>query len=76
MTDKRIVLVEWKDAVALAQWSAASCLQEPIHAHTVGWLLHDDDSYVQIAATIAVDGEYNQSMTIPRGMVISMKDVG
>ena len=73
---KRMVVVEWLDAVALAQWCAANNLQEPMNAKTIGWVIHDDETYIQVAATIATDGEYNQSMTIPKGMVASIKDVG
>jgi hypothetical protein len=71
---KPIKIVEWLDAVCISQWAAANSPLEPIKAVTVGYVLHDDETYIQLAGTVASDGEYNQCMTIPKGMVLSVKD--
>jgi hypothetical protein len=70
----RLVVVEWVDAVAVGSWCNATHRQEPIKAKSCGWVLHSDKNYIQLAGTLAVDGEWNQSMTIPKGMVISVKN--
>lgn len=76
MSDKPIKIVEWLDAVCVSQWCGVLQPLEPIKAVTIGFVLHDDDVYIQLAGTVASDGEYNQCMTIPKGMVASIKDVG
>jgi hypothetical protein len=73
--DHRLVIVSWDDANCLGVWADPSQIVEPSKCQTVGWLLRDEEGYVQIVATMAEDGQYNQSMTIPRGMVTSIKDV-
>jgi hypothetical protein len=72
--EKPIKIVEWLDAVCVSQWCGATQPLEPIKAITVGYVLHDDETYIQLAGTVASDGEYNQCMTIPKGMVLSVKD--
>jgi hypothetical protein len=73
--DKPLKIVEWLDATCISHWCRAGELLEPIKAVTVGWVLHEDDVYIQLAGTIATDdGEYNQAMTIPKGMVVSVRD--
>jgi hypothetical protein len=74
MPDKPLKIVHWLDAVCVSCWTAAGAPLEPIEAYTVGFVLHQDDKYIQLAGTIATDGEYNQCMTVPMGMVISIKD--
>jgi hypothetical protein len=76
MSDFPLKEVTWLDAVALSQWMAAGAVQEPIRAVTIGYVLHEDETYIQLAGTVATDGEYNQSMTIPKGMVLSIKELG
>lgn len=72
----RLVIVEWLDANCIGEWTSPNNWVEPAKCKTIGWVHKDDETYVQIVATLAEDGDYNQSMTIPKGMVTSMKDVG
>jgi hypothetical protein len=74
MTDKPLKIVEWLDAVCVSAWYQPEQPLEPIKAISVGFVLHDDDVYIQLAGTVATDGEYNQCMTIPKGMVLSVRD--
>jgi hypothetical protein len=73
--DKPLKVVEWLDAVCISCWTAAGSPLEPIKAISVGFVLHEDEAYIQLAGTVATDGEYNQSMTIPKGMVLSVKEI-
>jgi hypothetical protein len=67
-------IVEWLDATCISAWCAAGTPLEPIKAVTCGFVLHEDETYIQLAGTVAQDGEYNQCMTIPKGMILSVKD--
>jgi hypothetical protein len=76
MSDKpRLVIVSWDDANCLGVWADSTHWVEPSKCETVGWLHRDEEGYVQLVATLAEDGQYNQSMTIPRGMVKDIRDV-
>jgi hypothetical protein len=76
MSDKRIVAVEWLDAGCDSAWQGAGSLVTPVTCWTVGWLWHEDESMVLIVGTCNAAGDFNQSMAIPRGMVLTLKDVG
>jgi hypothetical protein len=75
MTEKRHVIVEWLDANCDSSWQPPDHIIEPAKCFTCGWVQHENKIFIQIAGTVAEDGNYNQSMTIPRGMVVSIKDL-
>ena len=75
LTGKRIVIVEWFDALCENGWQGAGTKFKAMHCRTIGFLEQEDADVVAIAGTIAEDGGTNQIMTIPKGMIISMEDV-
>lgn len=74
-TDKRLVMVEWKDACCDASWQNHGTVFKPALCWTVGMLWHEDDDIITIVGTVTENGEFNQSMTIPRVNVVSVEDV-
>lgn len=73
--DKKLVLVEWTDAGCDATWQVKDSILTPTIVHTVGFLYHEEDTFLMITGTITETGDFNQTMTIPRGMVVSIKDL-
>lgn len=74
MTDKRHVVVTWLDASCDSSWQDPGTILTPTKCFTTGWLLHEDEGALMIAATMSEDGGFNQTMTIPRGMVLEMDE--
>jgi hypothetical protein len=75
MEGKKLKVVEWLDAVCQSHWCGPGQPLEPIKAVSIGWVLHEDDVYIQLAGTIATDGEYNQCMTIPAPMIQNIREI-
>lgn len=74
--DRRLVMVEWTDAGCDASWQTHGSLLTPSKCMTVGWLMHEDTEFLLVAATVSIaSGDFNQSMSIPTGMVVSIKDI-
>ncbi len=73
----RFVEVRWHDAISLATWTSTKDL--PSEAKTPecisrGWLMVDDKRQVTLAATISENGDdVGEVVSIPRGMVVSMR---
>lgn len=74
--DKRLVIVTWQDAACDNSWRTGDTVIDPSICWTAGWLYHESPECIMIVGTIADGGDFNQSMTIPAGMITSMKDVG
>lgn len=75
MDGKRLVIVEWLDAACNSSWQDAGTVITPVKIWTAGFLLHEDEGHVMVSGSVSEDGGFNQSMTVPRGMVTSIKDV-
>lgn len=75
MDGKRLVIVEWIDATANSSWQDSGTVISPIKAWTSGFLIHEEDGFVMVSGTVSEDGGFNQTMTIPRGMVASIRDI-
>ena len=76
----RRVEVVWKDAASNSDsWIAIADISDPILINSTGWLVKDEPDAVVVASSVSHDGEGNDNvgnvMTIPRGMIISIKDV-
>lgn len=76
----RSVEVVWEDAASNSDsWISIPDISEPIQINTRGWLIKDEDGYVVVAASVSHDGEgddnVGNTMTIPRGMILSIKDI-
>ncbi len=68
----KIVKVCWRDAFAFIGWA-----DEPIdtaNVESVGWLIHKDKQKVVLAGMVGSD-EYNNQQAIPRGCIISIKEL-
>jgi len=75
MNDKPLVIVEWTDAGCDSSWQTPGTILTPSKCHTAGWLLHQDDDMLMVAATFTENGDFNQTMSIPRGMVVKVENV-
>lgn len=73
--DKRIVMVEWKDAACDSSWQSAGTIFKVVTCWTVGILGHEDEEVITILGTMAETGDFNQSMTIPKVCITSMEDI-
>jgi hypothetical protein len=74
--DKRLVMVEWLDAACNASWQDDGAILPTVKVWTAGFLTHEEEAFVMISGSVSEDGGFNQTMSIPRGMLVSMKDVG
>lgn len=67
-----LVLVEWLDALAQGEWHEPK--REDLHCKTVGFIVYEDDQQIELAGTIT-DGMCNNSITIPKLMIIKRKAI-
>jgi hypothetical protein len=65
-----LVLVEWLDALAQGEWHEPK--REDLHCKTVGFVVYEDDQQLELAGTIT-DGMCNNSITIPKQMIVKRK---
>ena len=65
---KDILLVEWNDATANQLWHEAK--KENLHCQTIGFVVYEDDDQIELAGTIADDEMCNNSMSIPKKMIL------
>lgn len=73
--DRRLVLVEWKDAACDSSWQSPPATFSPAMCWTIGLIIQDDDDVLALAGTITESGDFNQVMIIPRGMITSVEDI-
>ncbi len=68
----KIVKVAWRDSFALVGWG-----DEPAditNIESVGWLIHKNKERVVLAGMVG-SGGYNNQQAIPRGCIISIKEL-
>jgi hypothetical protein len=65
-----LVLVEWLDALAQGEWHEPK--REDLHCKTVGFVVYEDEQQIELAGTIT-DGMCNNSITIPKQMIVKRK---
>ena len=70
MDTARLVSVEWLDALAQGEWHEPK--REDLHCKTVGFLVYEDEQQIELAGTIT-DGMCNNSITIPKQMIVKRK---
>ena len=66
--NKSIVWLEWLDAVGSTGWTQETVA--PTTNITVGFIVYEDDSYIEVATTI--DTEYDNwasTMSVPKNMI-------
>ena len=78
-TAMKVVLVEWTDACSdEAGWKSLKKIrkQAPMVVRSVGFLVTDHPDYVTIVGShIPFDDTTDGDVTVPRGMVISIKEL-
>jgi hypothetical protein len=65
-----LVLVEWLDALAQGEWHEPK--REDLQCKSVGFVVYEDDQQIELAGTIT-DGMCNNSITIPKQMIVKRK---
>jgi hypothetical protein len=76
----RRVEVIWDDATSNSDsWVEIDDIVKPERVNTSGWLVKEEETYVTVAASVSADGEgsdvVGNTMTVPRGMIVSIKDI-
>jgi hypothetical protein len=67
-----LVLVEWLDALAQGEWHEPK--REDLHCKTIGFVVYEDEQQIELAGTIT-DGMCNNSITIPKQMIVKRKAI-
>lgn len=71
-----LVQVEWKDAQTGHGWEHEEDLTIDIPVViTVGFLIKEDDNGILIASSVGTDRHSNARIVIPKGMIVSRKDL-
>jgi hypothetical protein len=65
-----LVLVEWLDALAQGEWHEPK--REDLQCKSVGFVVYEDDQQIELAGTVT-DGMCNNSITIPKQMIVKRK---
>ena len=69
-----IVKVTWLDAVSASGWRNES--SPPSANYTLGYLVHEDDDFVEVACTYDPEsGYWNGSISIPKENIIFYSEV-
>ena len=72
METSSLVLVEWLDALAQGEWHEPK--REDLLCKTAGFVVYEDDQQIELAGTIT-DGMCNNSITIPKRMIIKRRGI-
>ena len=72
LDSSKLVLIEWDDALAQGEWHEAK--KEDLRCKTVGFVVYEDDHQIELAGTIT-DGMCNNSITLPKKMIIKRKEI-
>lgn len=79
--DLRLVEIEWVDSVAHWRWEHPDDLrrwavEETMIQRSVGWILSESESYVQLVSSVGEDGESaSGSLQIPRVAILRVRDL-
>ena len=71
-------LIEWQDITAIdSPWATEEDIKDlsPSLILTAGTLVRENESYITVAGSIGKDGEFGDVSCIPRGCVISIKNL-
>lgn len=69
-----VVEVTWLDAGTAHGWEGNDEVEaKPFEVMTVGFLLRDQPDCLMVASTTCADKSSNSRITIPRGMVLSLR---
>ena len=75
MSQPKLVLVEWEDALHEFGWLDEMPSKSPddVMCYTVGWQMVKTKKHIIVAQTISGDDGIAQTLQIPMGMVHSIK---
>lgn len=69
----RLAIVEWLDAVADCGWTESREVPKPARIWSAGWVVANTREHITLATSADEGSEIvNATMTIPRGMVVSV----
>ena len=72
MGSAKLVYIEWLDALAQGEWHEAK--KEDLHCKSIGWVVYEDEQQIELAGTVT-DGMCNNSITLPKQMILKRKEV-
>lgn len=75
-----LVEIIWDDAASNSEsWVNLSDIQEPERVNTTGFLVKETDEYLTVANSVSAEEDFidtvGNTMTIPKGMIISRREV-
>ena len=71
----QLYFIEWRDAYDpektgwLTKEDVDKIISEDALIQSVGWLYHEDDTYITIVGDYQLDGDVSRPTRIPKGMV-------
>jgi hypothetical protein len=68
----KLFLIEWLDALAQGEWHEAK--KEDLICKTIGFVVYEDNEQIELAGTIT-NGMCNNSITLPKRMVLKRKEI-
>lgn len=72
MGSPKLFYIEWLDALAQGEWHEPK--KEDLHCKTIGFIVYEDEQQIELAGTIT-DGMCNNSITLPKQMILKRKEV-
>lgn len=72
MAASKLVVVDWLDALAQGEWHEPK--REDLKCKSVGFIVYEDEQQIELAGTVT-EGMCNNSITIPKQMIIKRKVV-
>ena len=74
MSKQPIVEVIWRDAYGTPDWHLLGENDEPVIAHSAGYIVSEDKLYYHLTTTfVAESGKMCNTISIPKGCVISIR---
>jgi len=74
-----LVRVTWLDSLLHPRWTGEETTDEDLAelgttvAHSVGWIIHESESRLLLAQTIAENRQFSMITAIPRAAVLSIE---
>ena len=74
MSKQPICEIIWRDAYGNAEWHFLGEDDEPVIAHSAGYIVSENKHYYHLTTTfVAETGKMCNTISIPKGCVISIK---
>jgi len=74
LDDQELSLITWVDIIKDAGWCEHSEVECP-KLTSVGWVVYEDDKCLKIADTLDEEGTGFGVMAIPKGVILSRKEI-